>query len=74
MLRGLATYYYKEPNHLFLVRIAQGLVFLGKGTMTLAPYHADRTLMSPVAMAGLLAVLHSCLDFKNSTRVFTEIS
>jgi len=65
MLRSLATYYYKEPNHLFLVRMAQGLVFLGKGTMTLAPYHSDRTLLSPVAVAGLLTVLHSCLDFKN---------
>ncbi len=65
MLRGLATYYYKDPNHLFLIRIAQGLVFLGKGTLTLAPYHSDRTLLSHTAMAGLLVVFHSCLDFKN---------
>jgi len=65
MLRGLASYYYKEPNQLFMVRIAQGLVFLGKGTLTLAPYHSDRTLLSPTAVAGLLTVLHSCLDMKN---------
>jgi len=65
MLRGLATYYYKEPNQLFMVRIAQGLVFLGKGTLTLAPYHSDRSLLSPAAISGLLAVLHSCLDIKN---------
>jgi len=65
LLRGLATYYYKDPNHLFMVRIAQGLVFMGKGTMSLAPYHSDRLLMSPVAVAGLLATLHGCLDFKN---------
>ena len=31
LLRSLANYYYKEPNHLFLVRLAQGLLFLGKG-------------------------------------------
>lgn len=65
MLRGLAQYYYKEPNHLFMVRLAQGLVFMGKGTMSLAPYHSDRILLSQVALSGILAVLHSCLDIKN---------
>lgn len=49
-----------------MVKIAQGLVYLGKGTLSLAPYHADRTLLSHVSMAGLLAVLHSCFDLKNS--------
>lgn len=29
------------------VRIAQGLVHLGKGLLTLAPYHSDRFLLSP---------------------------
>jgi 26S proteasome regulatory subunit N1 len=66
MLRGLASYYYKEPNHLFMVRISQGLVYLGKGTMTLAPYHFDRMVMCQTAIAGLLTALHSCLDLKNS--------
>lgn len=64
LLKSLANYYYKEPNHLFLVRIAQGMLFLGKGTISIAPYHSDRMLMSNVAMTGILAVLHSCLDFK----------
>lgn len=66
LLRNLAIYYYKEPNHLFMVRIAQGLVYLGKGTLSLAPYHSDRLLLSPIAMTGLLTVIHSCFDFKNS--------
>ncbi|KAF7299885.1 26S proteasome regulatory subunit RPN1 [Mycena chlorophos] len=29
----LAGYYYKEPDCLFMVRVAQGLVHMGKGTM-----------------------------------------
>ena len=29
------------------VRIAQGLVLLGKGLLTLAPYHSERFLLSP---------------------------
>lgn len=65
MLRQLAQYHAKDPNNLFMVRIAQGLIHLGKGTMTLSPYHSDRQLMSPVAVAGLMATLISFLDVKN---------
>lgn len=66
MLRQLAQFHAKDPNNLFMVRIAQGLVHLGKGTLTLSPYHSDRQLLSPVALAGLLATLVSFLDVKNS--------
>ncbi|XP_073101582.1 26S proteasome non-ATPase regulatory subunit 2 homolog A [Elaeis guineensis] len=64
MLRNLSSYYYKEAGHLFCVRIAQGLVHLGKGLLTLSPYHSDRFLLSPTALAGLVTVLHACLDVK----------
>jgi hypothetical protein len=66
MLRQLAQYHAKDPNNLFMVRIAQGLTHLGKGTLTLSPYHSDRQLMSPVAVAGLLATIVAFLDVKNS--------
>lgn len=66
MLRQLAQYHAKDPNNLFMVRIAQGLTHLGKGTLTISPYHSDRQLMSPVAVAGLMATLVSFLDVKNS--------
>ncbi|XP_055637853.1 26S proteasome non-ATPase regulatory subunit 2 [Toxorhynchites rutilus septentrionalis] len=65
MLRQLAQYHAKDPNNLFMVRIAQGLTHLGKGTLTLSPYHSDRQLMSPVAVGGLMATLVSFLDVKN---------
>ncbi|KAJ3122184.1 proteasome regulatory particle base subunit [Nowakowskiella sp. JEL0407] len=64
MLRQLAAYYYKEPNCLFMVRIAQGLVHMGKGTMTLNPYHSNRMLLSPVALGGLITVLTAFTDVK----------
>jgi 26S proteasome regulatory subunit N1 len=66
MLRQLAVYHAKDANNLFCVRIAQGLTHLSKGTLTLCPYHADRQIMSPVSVAGLLAFLVACLDVKNS--------
>ncbi|XP_055389133.1 26S proteasome non-ATPase regulatory subunit 2 [Condylostylus longicornis] len=65
MLRQLAQYHAKDPNNLFMVRIAQGLTHLGKGTLTLSPYHSDRQLMNPVAVAGLMATLVAFLDVKN---------
>lgn len=64
-LRQLASYYAKEPSHLFVVRVAQGLLHCGKGLMTLNPYHMEKGVMSQVAVGGLLTVIHSCLDMKN---------
>ena len=46
MLRALSSYYYKEAGMLFLVRVSQGLVHLGKGLLGLAPYHTDGQLLS----------------------------
>jgi len=65
-LRQLAQYHAKDQNNLFMVRIAQGLVHLGKGTLTLNPFHSDRQLMSPVAIAGLMSVLVAMLDVKTT--------
>ncbi|XP_068334374.1 26S proteasome non-ATPase regulatory subunit 2 homolog A-like [Pyrus communis] len=64
MLRNLSSYYYKDASLLFCVRIAQGLVHLGKGLLTLNPYHSDRFLLSPTALAGIITLLHACLDMK----------
>ncbi|XP_043717173.1 26S proteasome non-ATPase regulatory subunit 2 homolog A-like isoform X3 [Telopea speciosissima] len=65
MLRNLSSYYYKEASLLFCVRIAQGLVHLGKGLLTLSPFHSERFLLSPTALAGLIILLHACLDMKS---------
>merc|ERR1712029_473281 len=66
ILRQLAQYHAKDQNNLFMVRIAQGLVHLGKGTLTLNPFHSDRQLMSPVAVAGLISVLVAFLYVKTT--------
>ena len=64
-LRSLSSYYYKEPSLLFLLRCAQGLTHMGKGLLTLNPYHSDK-LMSNTAMAGLLATVFCGLDMKST--------
>jgi len=62
MLRLLAQYYSKDSPTLFVVRLAQGIVHAGKGSITFSPFHTERSLMSPVAVSGLLAVMVSGLD------------
>ncbi|BFZ58470.1 proteasome regulatory particle base subunit [Savitreella phatthalungensis] len=66
LLRSLASYYAKEPNTLFVVRLAQGLLHLGKGTMSLNPFHFDRSIFSKTALAGLVTVLIAFLDAKRT--------
>lgn len=65
MLRQLAGYYHKEPDCLFVVRIAQGLVHMGKGTISVNPFFLDRSVMSRTAVAGLLATLTAFTDAKS---------
>ncbi|KAG9077388.1 proteasome regulatory particle base subunit [Ceratobasidium sp. UAMH 11750] len=64
MLRQLAGYYHKEPDCLFMVRIAQGLVHMGKGTLGINPFFGDRSIMCKPAVAGLLATLVAFTDAK----------
>lgn len=70
LLRNLAVYYGKEPNHLFLVRLAQGLLHLGKGLLTLSPHQSDGFLMTKVAVAGLLPTLFHFMEAKESKCFF----
>ncbi|KAI4161306.1 MAG: hypothetical protein LQ342_004973 [Letrouitia transgressa] len=64
LLRQLASYYHRDPNSLFMVRIAQGLVHMGKGTMSINPFHTDRQILSQVSAAGLLIVLVAMVEAK----------
>jgi len=66
LLRQLSTYYQKEPNHLFLVRIAQGLLSTGKGLVTMNPFYSDRSILSQVQLCGLMALSYTGLDMKNT--------
>lgn len=64
LLRQLASYYHRDQEALFMVRIAQGLLHMGKGTLSLSPFHTDRQILSRVAASGLLAVLVAMIDAK----------
>jgi 26S proteasome regulatory subunit N1 len=64
LLRQLASYYHRDQDSLFMVRIAQGLLHMGKGTLSINPFHTDRQVLSRVSAGGLLAVLVAMIDAK----------
>ncbi|CAB1108308.1 unnamed protein product [Ectocarpus sp. CCAP 1310/34] len=66
LLRQLSEFYAREASHLFVTRIAQGLNHMGKGLMSLHPFHSDRGILNPAGLAGVLTVLHLCMDLKNT--------
>lgn len=64
-LRGLAAYFQHEPQHLYVVRIAQGLLHLGKGLCGLNSFVCDGNVFNKRALAGILSLLHMALDMGN---------
>ena len=64
LLRQLASYYHRDQDALFMVRVAQGLLHMGKGTLSLNPFHTDRQVLSRVSAAGLLATMVALIDPK----------
>uniref|UniRef100_A0A915D0K5 26S proteasome non-ATPase regulatory subunit 2 n=1 Tax=Ditylenchus dipsaci TaxID=166011 RepID=A0A915D0K5_9BILA len=66
MLRQLASYHAKDQTSMMLVRIAQGFTHMGKGTMTFNPFHSDRQMMCPAAVASLFSTCFAFLDAEHS--------
>lgn len=64
-LRMLASYYATKKDTLFVVRLAQGLIHMGKGLLTLNPLHSDKLLYSRVQFAGLIITLFAASDMPN---------
>ena len=59
LLRSLAGYYTEEANPLFMVRIAQGLLYMGKGLITLDPVYSHKLLINKRGLAGILMTVFS---------------
>lgn len=49
-----------------MVRFAQGLLYMGKGMLSIQPYYSERFLLSKVGMAGLITFLVSLLDINTT--------
>lgn len=66
LLRSLSKYHSKSSTSLFATHLALGFVFLGKGALTLNPFHSNRLLINNVVASSLLVVVFSFMDTKHS--------
>jgi hypothetical protein len=46
--------------------MSQGLLYMGKGMLSIQPYYSERFLLSKVGMAGVIIFLTSLLDIKST--------
>lgn len=65
VLRQLASYWHSDNDSLFMVRIAQGFLQMGKGLVTIQPIHSDKFLISNIALAGILSTVFACTSLPN---------
>lgn len=46
--------------------MSQGLLYMGKGMLSIQPYYSERFLLSKVGMSGVVIFLTSLLDIKST--------
>ncbi|AFM98076.1 26S proteasome regulatory complex protein [Encephalitozoon hellem ATCC 50504] len=56
------SYYYKDSKVLPMLKIAQGLVSLGKGLLSISPLCFDKTAFMPKNIIGLFSTVFMLLD------------
>lgn len=50
----------------FQIRLAQGLLYMGKGLLSINPLHSDRFLIHNVTLGCLCVILHTCLHMRHT--------
>lgn len=66
MLRQLVAYYSRDNQMLYVVRLAQGLLHMGKGTLGIHPKNSQGFNTNKPALGSLLAVLFIALDMPST--------
>ena len=68
LLRNISIYYDGDDNfvnHTYMIKLAQGILHMGKGMVTVQPSYSDKFLFSKVSLAGIITIIHSAMDMKN---------
>lgn len=66
LLRQLASFYYKDSSATFVVRLAQGLLYMGKGLLTINPIYSNRSVINLISLGSLLVTIHALLQMKDT--------
>jgi 26S proteasome regulatory subunit N1 len=59
LLRSLAQYYENEDEHIYIIKIALGILHAGKGLIGLNPYYSEDFLYSKTSFAGLFILINA---------------
>eukprot|EP01068_Selenidium_serpulae_P010018 Selendium_serpulae@DN5373_c0_g1_i3.p2 len=51
---------------MLVVRLAQGMLYMSKGLVTISALHSDRFLLNKNALAALIIVLHACISLEDT--------
>ncbi|KAM0671931.1 26S proteasome regulatory complex protein [Ordospora colligata] len=63
------SYYYKDSKILAILKIAQGLLSLGKGMLSISPLHFDKATPVSKSLIGLFSTVFMFLDSSSSPLV-----
>lgn len=64
-LRSLSAFKYKGDFH-YILRVALGMLYMGKGLVTISPYRLHGMALRGVSLCGLLTVIVSALNMHES--------
>ncbi len=66
LLRNLGLYYENENDYLYVIRIALGFLYAGKGLVGLNQYYSDGFLYNKTGFAGLFIIFNAMLDMQEN--------
>jgi len=64
LLKNLGIYYEEEPDYCFIIRIALGFLYAGKGTITLNSFYSNGFLYNKIGFAGLFIIAHAMMNME----------
>ena len=66
LLRNLFDYYVGDNHYLYIIKIALGLLYTGKGLVGVNPYYSDGFLFSKTGFATIMVISMAMLDMEHS--------
>ena len=66
LLRNLFDYYTGDNDYLYIIKIAIGLLYTGKGLVGANPYYSEGFLFSKTGFAALMIICYAMLDMEHS--------
>lgn len=64
LLKNLGLYYEEEPDYCYIIRIALGFLYCGKGTVGINCYYSNGFLYNKIGFAGLFITSQAMMNME----------